>query len=156
MGEFAASSRRRAWLILAAVLAMVILAVPVSIPIVNDAAASDVERRLMEIDVPAGAERIDSMAQAGKIVGNGNGMQYAGALLIRSEHSAADLQRFYSEQEGAVDLSITVTPADDLQREGLHGARGFLAQPGERGTFVVLAWGSGPGEFFEELDLRGH
>jgi hypothetical protein len=156
MGEVPTSRRRRVWSMVLVVTAAVLIAVPVSIPIVNDVAASDVERRLLDLPVPEGAERIDSMAQAGRIVGNGNGMQYVGALLIRSGDSEAALQRFYSAQERAAELSITVTPADDLEREGFHGARGFLAHSGERGTFVVHAWGEAPGQIFEDLDLRGH
>ena len=148
--------RRRAWWIVLGVIAALLIAVPVSVPIVNDVAARDVERRLVDLPVPEGAERIDSMAQAGRIVGNGNGMQYMGALLIRTGNSAAELQRFYSAQGPAADLSITVTPADDLEREGFHGAEEFLAQPGERGTFVVHAWGKAPDQIFATLDLRGH
>lgn len=133
---------------------MALIGFAVSIPIVNDAAARDVETRLLDLPVPEGAERTTSMAQAGKIVGNGNGMQYLGALLIRSDDGVDELQRFYSVQGEAAGLSITVTPAEDL--EEFHSARGFLTRPVEHGTFVVHAWGDGPGEIFEGLDIRGH
>ena len=157
MGGLPVPRRRPAWwLIVVGVLAVGIIAVPVSIPIVNDAAASDVEKRLTDLPVPKGAERIDSMSQAGRIVGNGNGMQYVGALLIRSGDGVAELQRFYGAQEATADLPITVAPADGLEREGFHGAHGFLDRSGERGTFVVYAWGKAPGAIFEDSDLRGH
>jgi hypothetical protein len=150
-----ARCRERAWSIVLGVIAAVIIAVPVSMPIVNDGAAIDVESRLMDLPVPAGEDRIDSMAQAGRIVGNGNGIQYVGALLIQSEDSVGEPQGFYIAQAREADLSIAVTPADDLEREGFHGGREFLAHPGEHGTFVVHAWGEAPGRMFEAFDLRG-
>lgn len=154
MAEVPARARRgRGWIVFS-VTAAVVIGFAVSIPIVNDVAARDVETRLLDLPIPEGAERIDSMAQAGKLVGNGNGMQYLGALLIRGDDSVGELQRFYGVHGETVGLSITVTPADDL--EGFHGAGGFLAHSGEPGTFVVQAWGNGPGEIFEEFDIRGH
>ncbi|WP_309068511.1 hypothetical protein [Microbacterium sp.] len=141
------------WIALGVVVALLV-GFPVSISLVNDGAARGIETRLLRLPLPDGTERIDSMAQAGKLVGNGNGMQYIAALLIRSDHGAARLQGFYDAQKGVADLSITVTPAEDLA--ALRNATGFLSDPGESGTFVVQAWGEGPGGIFEAFDIRGH
>lgn len=139
---------------LAGVVVFVLVGVPVAITLVNDAAARRVEAQLLELRLPDGAELLDSMSQAGKLTGNGNGMQYLGALLIKSDEDATELRRFYEEVEDESGLQIAVTPAQDVQ--GLHGVGGFLADEGIEGTFVIEAWGDGPGWFFEDFDLRGH
>lgn len=43
---------------------------------------------------------IESLSQAGKLTGNGNGMQYFGAILIRSELSLEELET-YVANDGA-------------------------------------------------------
>jgi hypothetical protein len=156
MGGIAERARRHAWWIALGVVVVAIVALPVSIHTVNDVVAGEVEGRLIDLPLPQGAELVDSMSQAGRIVGNGNGMQYVGALLLRSSDSLSELQRFYDEQRQSADLAITVTPSDALENDGFHGAHGFLGSSGERGTYVVYGWGSAPGEIFENFDLRGH
>lgn len=141
------------WIVLVVVVA-VFIGVPISIQIVNDASARHIETQLLDLPLPEGAERTASMAQAGKLDGNGNGMQYLGAILIRSDENVVELKDFYSAQADATGLWLSATPAEDFN--GYHGADGFLAHSGESGTFIVSAWGNGPGEFFEVLDIRGH
>lgn len=138
------------------VLAIIVIAPAVIVPLVNDTAARGVETRLRDVPLPAGAELVDSDAIAGKISGNGNGMQYLGALLIRgADGEGADaLGEHFRVHGEAAGLSVSVTPAE--QFEGFSRTDGFLARPGERGTFIVWAWGEGPGWFFEGFDIRGH
>lgn len=140
--------------VLAAVFAAVFIVPQMSVRAVNDAAAHDIETRLLVVPLPDGADRIDSMSLAGKLSGNGNGMQYLGALLIRSDQTASELQAFYDTQTGMDELSVTVTTAGGLSE--LQSTPGFLGEPGEPGTFIVYAWGDGPGGDFEDSDLRGH
>lgn len=132
---------------------LIIAGFAVSVPVVNDATARDVEAELVRLPLPVGAERIDSIAQAGKLVGNGNGMQYLGALLIRSDQSLEQLRSFYHAYD---DPAVDVISTTGTEIGEFHGASGFLARPGEAGTFVVYAWGHGPGWLYEDFDLRGH
>ena len=71
------------------VLAVVVLLIGfvVSIPLVNDFSAKRVEKQLLEISLPDHTQMVESLSKAGKLVGNGNGMQYFGAVLIRSEQT---------------------------------------------------------------------
>lgn len=140
--------------VMLAVLAAVFIVPQMSVRAVNDAAAHDIETRLLDVQLPDGADRIDSTSLAGKLSGNGNGMQYLGALLIRSDQTAGELQAFYDTQTGIDELSVIVTTAGGLSE--LHSTPGFLGEPGEPGTFIVYAWGDGPGGDFEDSDLRGH
>ncbi|WP_336647700.1 hypothetical protein [Microbacterium sp. MMO-10] len=148
-------ARRRfsGWIVLGIVVAAIV-GPPVTITLVNDASARSVESSLRALPLPERTELVDSTSRAAKIVGNGNGMQYLGALLIRSDESAVELQAFYDAQSIPGDLTVAVAPSGRLN--DFHGAGGFLDEPGEAGTFVVYAWGEGPGEVFEEFDLRGH
>ncbi len=150
----AAKWKRGLMWVIAGVVVLALVGVPVAVTLVNDAAARRVQAQLLEFQLPDDAELLDSMSQAGKLTGNGNGMQYLGALLINSDKSATELRQFYAEVEDESGLQITVTPAQDVQ--GFHGVGGFLADAGIEGTFVVVAWGDGPGWFFENFDLRGH
>ncbi len=136
--------------------ALLVVGFIVSVPLTNDAAARQVESELLGLPLPPGAQRVDSLAQAAKIVGNGNGMQYIGALLIRSDQSVDELRDFYDAQNSQLHTSATVISTTDAATDEFHGADGFLSEKGEPGLFIVYEWGDGPGWFYEEVDLRGH
>ena len=57
----------------------------VVIPLTNNHYAKQVEKELRETPLPEKTEIIDSVSLAGKLVGNGNGMQYFGAILLKSK-----------------------------------------------------------------------
>ena len=59
-------------------------------PIVNDNVAKKTADELVEIPLPNNTAFIESIYKAGKLVGNGNGMQYFGAILIKSELSVEE------------------------------------------------------------------
>lgn len=145
--------RAGGWVAVAVVVAVVV-GIPVSITLVNDAAARDVESQLRSLPLPNGTELVESTSQAAKIVGNGNGMQYLGALLLRSDQNTAELQKYYDAQTTSDKLDIRVAPSGSLDE--FHGASGFIDDPAADGMFIVYAWGNTPGDVFEEFDLRGH
>lgn len=78
----------------------IIVVVPVllvvSTPLVNDYIASSIKKDLKELSLPAKTVIVDAVSSAGKLVGNGNGMQYFGAILIKSELNLNALKEFYS------------------------------------------------------------
>lgn len=136
------------------ILAAVIVVPQIVVQARNDAAAHDVETALLDAPLPAGAELVDSMSVAGKLSGNGNGMQYLGVLLIRSDQTLDELETFYGTQSLDNAPSIEVATPESL--DGLHNTPGFLGETGEPGTFIVYAWGNDPGWLFSDFDLRGH
>lgn len=77
--------------------AVVLIGGSLSIPLINNYTAYKVEKALCEIPLPEETELIESLSQAGKLTGNGNGMQYFGAILIRSELSLEELDAYYSD-----------------------------------------------------------
>ena len=80
--------------------AAILISGVISIPLINNHAAYKVEKALCEIPLPEETELIESLSQAGKLTGNGNGMQYFGAILIRSELSLEELET-YVANDGA-------------------------------------------------------
>ena len=80
------------WILAAAIL----IGGVISLPLINNHTAYKVEKALCEIPLPEETELIESLSQAGKLTGNGNGMQYFGAILIRSELSLEELDAYYS------------------------------------------------------------
>ncbi len=75
-----------------AVLALFLLLVP----FINDCIAKQIEEKLCETPLPVDTEIVDSVSMAGKLAGNGNGMQYFGAVLLKSELSLEELDSYYS------------------------------------------------------------
>ena len=67
--------------------AVVLIGGVISISFINNNIAYKVEKELCETPLPEKTELIESISRAGKLTGNGNGMQYFGAILIQSELS---------------------------------------------------------------------
>ena len=67
----------------------------VSIHAVNNRIAKTLERQLLNCQLPPNSALIDSAAVAGKMTGNGNGMQWFGVILIRSDMSEDMLSEWY-------------------------------------------------------------
>ena len=121
----------------------------------NDAAARSVADQLAALPVPPGAERVAVGAKAGKLVGNGNGMQYLGAMLIRSDAQPEQIVAFYEARE-AVGSGITVNQRADLGAYDDSVAADLVGASDRPDEYVVSVWGSSPSWVHEEMDLRGH
>ncbi|MGO4376442.1 hypothetical protein AB4Z21_37950, partial [Paenibacillus sp. MCAF20] len=69
----------------------------VSIPFMNNYVAYSVKKELTRVSLPDKTELVDSISSAGKLVGNGNGMQFFGAILIKSELALEELDHYFSK-----------------------------------------------------------
>lgn len=76
-------------------IAVIFLSVLIYTPVVNDNTARKTANELLDIPLPDDTEFIETVYKAGKLVGNGNGMQYFGAILIKSELSLEELKEYY-------------------------------------------------------------
>ena len=74
---------------------LIIIVLIISIPISNDFVAKNVVKKIEDIPFPERTEYIESAYLAGKLVGNGNGMQYFGAILVKSEQPFEELLNYY-------------------------------------------------------------
>ena len=71
------------------ILVILLIALPIvsyfGIVVTNNSIANNIEKSLVEYKLPTNTELVDSISIAGKLTGNGNGMQYMGAILVESE-----------------------------------------------------------------------
>lgn len=132
----------------------IVLCFIMSIPIVNDYCAYMVEKKLCAAPLPENTLLIDSVSKAGKLTGNGNGMQYLGAILIQSGLTMEQLDRYYSRyRENEWEYLVTVQTGCDLSFIELDQLR-FSQEVTADGYYIVYSWGKGI-ELFELLDIRG-
>ena len=135
--------------------AVVLIGGSLSIPLINNYTAYKVEKALCEIPLPEETELIESLSQAGKLTGNGNGMQYFGAILIRSELSLEELDAYYSDYRSN-EWEYLVGTQDGQPIEVIdHRTLQFTEEIKDSGYYIVYSWGSG-NSLLEELDIRGH
>jgi hypothetical protein len=127
----------------------------VGIPLANNYYAKQVEKELRETPLPEKTEIIDSVSRTGKLVGNGNGIQYFGAILLKSKLSLDELEDYYSAYQKN-EWSYVVEPQKTQIIEAVEHSRiRFSEKIDDEGYYIVYSWGDGP-ELLEELDIRGH
>lgn len=125
-----------------------VIAILAVTPIYNNHVAVDTAQELIEYPLPEQTQYVEAVSAAGKMVGNGNGMQYFGAILIQSELSLEELQAHYSD--------YTVEKQEDSQVRIIeHGEVEFATAVSGEQYYIVYTWGSDE-SIFSELDLRGH
>lgn len=103
--------------ILAVLFALVTLC-SLTIFICNNAMAKKQADRLLACELPRNARLLDSASFAGKLSGNGNGMQWTGLILIESdaELNEDSLYQWFANQiqpdenTGTIDVSFLDTP----------------------------------------------
>lgn len=137
------------------VLIVAILGFMISIPIVNDDIANKTAKSIKEIELPNNTQYIETFSEADKLIGNGNGMQYIGGILIKSELSLQDLQLYYS-QYAKNDWECIVEKQTDKNISFIeHGTVSFNSDINGDTYYVVYSWGDND-SIYSELDLRGH
>lgn len=73
---------------------LVLLAYPM-IHFANNHIAKKLENRLLECPLPPNTQIIESSSVAGKMLGNGNGMQWFGILIVKSDLDKDGLSEWY-------------------------------------------------------------
>ncbi|MBR1390129.1 MAG: hypothetical protein IJ567_01525 [Lachnospiraceae bacterium] len=135
--------------------AVVLIGGSLLIPLINNYTAYKLEKALCEIPLPKETELIESLSQTGKLTGNGNGMQYFGAILIRSELSLEELNTYYSDYRSSEwDYLVEVQEGQSVEVIE-HGTLKFSEGINDSGYYIVYSWGSS-NSLLKELDIRGH
>ena len=135
--------------------AVVLIGSVISIPLINNHTAYKVEKALCEIPLPEETELIESLSQAGKLTGNGNGMQYFGAILIKSELSLEELETYYSDyRSNEWEYLVEIQKGQSIEVID-HGGLQFSEEIKGSGYYIIYSWGSGD-SLLKELDMRGH
>ena len=141
--------------IIAFIAVIAFLSVLTVAPVVNDHIAKKTAEELADLPLPDSTEYIEMVYQAGKLVGNGNGMQYFGAVLIKSALSLDELKEYYSKYaenewecvvENQIDKNIKIIEHTELTfRTDIEGDD----------YYIVYSWGDN-NTVFHEFDIRGH
>ena len=138
------------------ILVLLLILFLISIPMVNDFTAAQVKNRLEHLPLPENSAQVDSLSNAGKMVGNGNGMQYLGAILVQSDLSLKELESHYAKfRVNQWDCIITEYHGGRLEFIDIGNLHFSTELDATKNYYVVYSWVSGIG-FFEEVDLRGH
>ena len=127
----------------------------VIIPLANNHYAKQVEKELRKTPLPEKTKIIDSVSRAGKLVGNGNGMQYFGAILLKSNLSLNNLEDYYSAYQKNEWPYVVEPQKNQIIEVVEHSMISFSEKVGDNGYYIVYSWGDGP-DLLEELDFRGH
>lgn len=127
-----------------------------SVPILNDIFAGQVADRLAAMPLPERTRVAEKKSIAAKLWGNGNGMDYFGALLIESELTEDQLEAFYAES--GIDCHVARQISQSIEVTD-HGSHSFKTKIDSDDFYIVYALGSRDSvlkEIYAELDLRGH
>lgn len=138
------------------VIGLVIFVLILAISISNDLMAKNVVKKIEDTPLPERTEYVESVYLAGKLVGNGNGMQYFGAILIKSEQSLDELMKYYEDYNDDNWQFFVEKQRDNIIQIIEHGNLSFKANiNSDTDYYIVYSWGEG-NSLFSDLDIRGH
>lgn len=127
----------------------------IAAPVINDNISKKTAKALVELPLPEDTELVESVYKAGKLIGNGNGMQYFGAILIKSQLSFEELEKYYSGfAENEWDC-VVEKQTDGHIKMIEHGELSFQTDITGDDYYMVYSWGDND-TIFHELDIRGH
>ena len=125
-------------------------------PIVNDNVAKKTADELVEIPLPDNTEFMESIYEAGKLDGCGNGMQYFGAILIKSELSLDELKEYYAEfADNEWTCVVDNQVNSDVDKKIMDTTLTFETDIEGNDYYIVYSWGDN-NTIFDGFDLRGH
>ncbi len=148
------------------ILLIIIFALPIisyiGIVITNNTIADNIEKDLVAYHLPLNTELVDSLSAAGKLNGNGNGMQYMGTILVESALSEEELEEYYSSEFDYIEVRKQKTANIDFIHPRNYNFNGF-SKTNKRTYYSITCWDDDRrekfGEFISELldfDIRGH
>lgn len=124
-------------------------------PIVNNITAKKVVADIHNIPLPENTKIIEEVSQAGKLTGNGNGMQFFGAVLVESSLTLEEIEKYYSNYREN-DWSYLVEKQTNQKIEAVeHHTISFKSDVRGKNCYIIYSWGEGISPF-EYLDLRAN
>ncbi len=137
---------------LAALLLTLLLLTLIASPMINNLSAWKTGQEVGRLPLPPDTEIKERFSRAGKLNGNGNGMQFLGGILVESSLTLEELQAYYASYGD----SYTVERQETRELAMVEHDRAFLeTDVSDGGFYVVYTWGKGISPFCG-LDLRGH
>lgn len=140
-------------------LLLALSAVYLGIVVANNSIANRVEKELKAHPLPEDTLLFDSVSIAGKLVGNGNGMQYMGSILVVSDLSEEELYEYYSQSFEYIEVRKQESQKIDFLNTSSYSFELF-ADPEHYNQYSVTCWGAPKtGKWIRallDMDLRGH
>lgn len=136
---------------------ILIFLISISIIVSNDNISKKVEKELKSIPLPSNSKLMDSISISGKLTGNGNGMQYFGAILIKTQLNEEDLEKYYKEyRNGKWDCLIKKQTSNEIDviEHGTYLFKNFDSKE-SLNYYMIYSWGNSENELFN-LDIRGN
>lgn len=156
---------RRVIRVMMVAVAIFLLLVAVGIPVANNAIALGLEKDLKAMPLPENTRLVESSSVAEKLTGNGNGMQYFGALLLKSDLTDRELLAHYAGVDESELFThwanyYTVLPytGQDSTDDNVVKHLPLTSKEAGEGYYVVYYIGAGDSPLQEwlDLDIRGH
>lgn len=144
-------------LIFVLIIVCILIGFSIHISVSNDMIAKRVENELKETELPNNTEIVDSISAAGKLTGNGNGMQYFGAILIKTKLTKEELEDYYKQyKKNEWDFLVSKVKSSDIDKIE-HGSYRFekYNENDKEKYFMIYSWGISRG-FLNDWDLRAH
>ena len=140
---------------------LLIIGLPLYIVLMNNEIANRTTEELANIQLPENTQMVDTISIAGKVSGNGNGMQYFGAVLLKTNLSEEELDTYYQQYRG--NSSKFLIKKQETEKIEVIDKSGYYFQTfneeDKEKYYILYSYGSADGIFLEdllELDLRGH
>ncbi len=150
---------KRVFLILLIVIILLPFVSYAGIVITNNCIADKIEKDLVKYQMPSGTELVDSISVANKLTGNG--MQYMGAILVKSSLSAEELFEYYESSFDYIEVRKQENKTLDFDHLSYSFSKFPEAQ--DESYYSIICWDSNRkelvGEYlsdFLDFDIRGH
>ncbi|MBQ7183396.1 MAG: hypothetical protein IJR97_05355 [Clostridia bacterium] len=137
---------------------LVVLLAEVGIYIANNRIAESIRLKLISFPCPDYITIEDSVSVAGKVFGNGNGMQYTGAMLIQSAENEKCIDMYYNSVNPECEVK-------QLQSSTIGNAFYFKEITESKSYYVITLTFDIEGEtipdtllyrILSDCDIRGH
>lgn len=153
---------RKAFKILIPVFLALPLVLYISIVITNNWIANKIEKELVVYKLPESTVLVDSLSVAGKLTGNGNGMQYMGSILIESDFREDELREHYCSGFDYIEVRRQETANIDFIHPRNYSFSDFSKTDGKV-YYSITCWDSNRREIFGDFiaklldfDFRGY
>ena len=151
---------KRILVVLLSVLIVLPIISYIGIVITNNIIADKIEKDLVSYQLPSNTKLVDSVSAAAKLTGNGNGMQYMGAILVDSYLSKEELKEYYSSKFDYIEVNEQETVNLYFIQNVSFNAD---IKSGDKTYYSIICWDDDRrekfGDFISELldfDIRGH
>lgn len=135
---------------------ILVMMMAISYPI-NNMIANNIITELKQNPLPEKTVIVEEKSIAAKLCGNGDGVQYFGALLLKSELSLKDLDNYYSQFRNREECNMVERQCgQDIEQNEFPALQelSFDTDIDDENYYILYTWGNYD-SIFTYLDWRG-